>query len=87
MTMTRSHAFAIEVRGRSAGIVVAGRGGFTFFTSDGTFKDLDGQFFRRVGQAERAARSLLDDAPAGPHRRGGTPFRTPQDRRKRRTVP
>ena len=56
--MTPSHAYAIEVQGRSAGIVVAERGGYTFFVSDWTFKDLDRQTFRNVGQAERAAHQL-----------------------------
>ncbi|MBP2316458.1 hypothetical protein [Azospirillum soli] len=57
--MSQSHAYAIEVQGRSAGIVVAERGGFTFFVSDWTFKDLDRRTFRNVGQAERAARQIV----------------------------
>lgn len=57
--MDRSQAFAIEVHGRSAGIVVAERGGYTFFASDWTFKDLDRQVFRHVGQAERAAERVF----------------------------
>lgn len=68
--MNRAQAFAIEVQGRSAGIVVAQRGGFTFFTSDGTFKDLDGHFFRRVDQAERAARRVLGNERTGPRHPG-----------------
>ncbi len=52
-------AYAIEVQGRSAGIVVAERGGFTFFVSDWTFKDLDRRTFRNIGQAERAARQVI----------------------------
>lgn len=72
MTMIRSNAFAIEVQGRSAGIVVARRGGFTFFTSDRAFKDLDGRFFRRVDQAERAVRRLLGGEPPAPHAWGMT---------------
>ncbi|TWA80421.1 hypothetical protein FBZ83_109230 [Azospirillum brasilense] len=56
--MSASNAYAIEVQGRSAGIVVAGQGGFTFFVSDWSFKDLDRQTFRNVGQAERAAKQL-----------------------------
>ena len=54
-----STAYAIEVQGRSAGIVVAERGGFTFFVSDWTFKDLDRRTFRNIGQAERAARQVV----------------------------
>ncbi|WP_207478698.1 hypothetical protein [Arenibaculum pallidiluteum] len=53
-----SNAYAIEVQGRSAGIVVAQRGGFTFFVADHAFRELDGRFFRRVDQAQRAARHL-----------------------------
>ncbi|CAO3459007.1 hypothetical protein [Azospirillum argentinense] len=56
--MSTSNAYAIEVQGRSAGIVVAGQGGFTFFVSDWSFKDLDRQTFRNVVQAERAAKQL-----------------------------
>jgi len=56
--MHDSNAFAIEVQGRPAGVVVAERGGFTFFVADQAFRELDGRFFRRVEQAERAARQL-----------------------------
>ncbi|WP_147162232.1 hypothetical protein [Pararhodospirillum oryzae] len=57
--MTHHNAFIIEVAGRSAGIVVAERGGFTFFASDWTFKDMDRRIYRRVDHAERAARRVL----------------------------
>ncbi|WP_448207217.1 hypothetical protein [Azospirillum sp. sgz302134] len=57
--MGTSNAYAIEVQGRSAGIVVAERGGFTFFVSDWTFKDLDRRTFRNVSQAERAALQVM----------------------------
>ena len=53
--MSSSQAFAIEVHGRSAGIVVADRGGFMFFAADGAFRALDRRVFKHVGQAERAA--------------------------------
>ncbi|RJF79199.1 hypothetical protein D3877_20485 [Azospirillum cavernae] len=53
--MTTANAYAIEVQGHSAGIVVADRGGYTFFVSDWAFRDLDRRVFRNVGQAERAA--------------------------------
>lgn len=53
--MSNTNAFAIEVQGHSAGIVVADRGGYTFFVSDWAFRDLDRRVFRNVGQAERAA--------------------------------
>lgn len=65
--MSQSHAYAIEVQGRSAGIVVAERGGFTFFVSDWTFKDLDRRTFRNVGQAERAARQIITQRAPRPH--------------------
>jgi len=39
--MSSTQAFAIEVRGRSAGIVVAEQGGFMFFAADGVFRALD----------------------------------------------
>lgn len=57
--MSQPHAYAIEVHGRSAGIVVAESRGFTFFASDWAFKDLDRRRFRHVGQAERAAEQIL----------------------------
>ncbi|HYH19027.1 MAG TPA: hypothetical protein VD995_10455 [Azospirillum sp.] len=53
-----SQAYAIEVHGHTAGIVVAEHRGFTFFASDWAFKDLDRRTFRHVGQAERAAQHL-----------------------------
>lgn len=53
--MSHANAYAIEVQGRAAGIVVAERGGFTFFVSDWAFRDLDRRSFRNVGQAQRAA--------------------------------
>ena len=62
--MSTSHAYAIEVQGRSAGIVVAGQGGFTFFVSDWAFKDLDRRTFRNIGQAERAARQVAQQRNA-----------------------
>lgn len=57
--MSQPHAYAIEVHGRAAGIVVAESRGFTFFASDWAFKDLDRRRFRHVGQAERAAELIL----------------------------
>jgi hypothetical protein len=58
--MPNHESFAIEVDGRAAGIVVAERGGYTFFASDWTFKEIDRRTFRRVAHAERAVRELLD---------------------------
>lgn len=65
--MTNANAYAIEVQGRSAGIVVADRGAFTFFVSDWAFRDLDRRVFRNVGQAERAAQLHYKRLPS--HRR------------------
>ena len=64
--MSQSNAFAIEVQGRTAGIVVAERGGYTFFASDWAFRDLDRRVFRYVDQAERAAEQLLTRRPETP---------------------
>lgn len=58
MTSNPSQAFAIEVQGHPAGIVVADRGGYTFFASDWTFRDLDRRLFRHIDQAQRAAKRI-----------------------------
>ncbi len=58
--MSSTQAFAIEVHGRSAGIVVADQGGFMFFSADGAFRVLDRRVFKHVGQAERAAVEIAD---------------------------
>jgi Ethanolamine utilization protein EutJ (predicted chaperonin) len=54
-----NQAFSIEVGGRSAGIAIAERGGFVFFAADRAFHALEGQVFRRLRHAERAAERLL----------------------------
>ncbi len=59
--MSAAQAFAIEVHGRSAGIVVSEPGGFVFFASDGAFRALDRRVFKHVGQAEQAAVLLAND--------------------------
>ncbi len=59
--MSSSQAFAIEVHGKSAGIVVADHGGFMFFAADGAFRALDRRVFKQVGQAERAAVEIIND--------------------------
>ena len=59
--MSLAQAFAIEVHGRSAGIVVAESNGFMFFAADGAFRALDRRVFKHVGQAERAAVQLVAD--------------------------
>ncbi|MEI6559640.1 MAG: hypothetical protein WCO00_14650 [Rhodospirillaceae bacterium] len=58
--MSAAQAFAIEVQGRSAGIVVAEQGGFVFFAADGAFRSLDRRVFKHVGQAEQAVVRLAD---------------------------
>ncbi len=57
--MSASHAFAIEVHGRSAGIVVAERGGFMFFAAERAFQGLERRVFKQVAHAERAVRQAL----------------------------
>jgi len=59
--MSAPHAFAIEIYGRSVGIVVAERGGFMFFTAERAFQSLDRRVFRHVAHAEKAARRVLAD--------------------------
>ncbi|WP_207477192.1 hypothetical protein [Arenibaculum pallidiluteum] len=65
--MHDSNAYAIEVQGRAAGIVVAQRGGYTFFVADHAFRELDGRFFRRVEQAQRAVRRLATEQARPQH--------------------
>jgi len=62
--MVRSEAFTIEVAGEAVGIVVAQKRGFRFYASDSRFQGLEGQNFRTVAEAERAAHHLgRDSAP------------------------
>ncbi|CAK0750381.1 conserved hypothetical protein [Azospirillaceae bacterium] len=56
--MSTARAFAIEVQGRSAGIVVAERNGFLFFAADSAFRGLECRMYRSPSQAERAAQAL-----------------------------
>jgi hypothetical protein len=55
-----SHAYVIEVRSRTAGIVAVDGAGFRFFSSERAFDRLEGQRFRTARHAERAARALAD---------------------------
>ena len=66
--MSSTQAYAIEVHGRSAGIVVADHGGFVFFSADGAFRALDRRVFKHVGQAEQAVVQLFNDRTK-PHKR------------------
>ncbi len=59
--MTAFHAFAIEVHGRSAGIVVAERGGFMFFAAERAFQSLERRVFRQVVHAETAVHRVLSE--------------------------
>ncbi|WP_112662761.1 hypothetical protein [Microvirga flavescens] len=54
-----STAHVIEVGDVTAGIVVAERGGFRFFTAERLFKALDGAVFRTIAEANRAVRDKL----------------------------
>lgn len=53
-------AFIIEINGKAAGLVVEEKGGFRFFASHRIFWKLDGRIYRRVREAEKAARGLWD---------------------------
>ena len=57
--MSSAHAYAIEVQGNSAGIVVANANHFIFYAADWTFGTLDRKTFRSPAHAERAARDVL----------------------------
>ena len=59
--MPESHAYAIEVQGRSAGIVIAARGGFMFFAAERAFQSLERRVFQQVRHAESAAHRLLTE--------------------------
>jgi hypothetical protein len=55
-----SDSYIIEVSSIPAGIVVRDTGGFRFFAASHRFNRLEGQLFRSAGEAERAARRLLE---------------------------
>ena len=55
-----ANAFIIEINGKAAGLVVEDKGGFRFFASHRIFWKLDGQIYRRVREAEKAAHRLWD---------------------------
>ena len=55
-----ANAFIIEINGKAAGLVVEEKGGFRFFASHRIFWKLDGQIYRRVREAEKAAHNLWD---------------------------
>ncbi len=54
-----TQAYIIEIESRTAGIVARDEQGYRFFSSDRTFDGLEGREFRSARDAERAARTLL----------------------------
>ena len=52
-------AYIIEIESRTAGIVARDEQGYRFFSSERTFDGLEGREFRSARDAERAARTLL----------------------------
>ncbi|CAK0766371.1 Conjugal transfer protein TraA [Azospirillaceae bacterium] len=66
--MPTSHAFAIEIHGRPAGIVVSDPSGFVFFAAERTFYALERRVFKDVAHAQRAAQQTL--AAQNARRRG-----------------
>ena len=57
-----SDNYIIEIGSEAAGIVVRGPGGYRFFAASRRFSRLEGQIFRNVREAERAARRLAGGA-------------------------
>ena len=53
-------SYVIEIAGEAAGIVVAERGGFRFFTAGSACASLNQCVFTSVGSAERACRDLME---------------------------
>jgi len=54
-----NQAYIIEIESRTAGIVARDDRGYRFFSSDRIFDGLEGREFRSARDAERAARTLL----------------------------
>jgi hypothetical protein len=50
-----SDNFIIEISSQAAGIVVRNEDGFRFFAASHRFNSMEGQVFRNVNEAERAA--------------------------------
>ena len=53
-----SAAFVIEIDGDAAGLALAERSGFRFYASERSYWELEGRWFRNLGQAERAAEAV-----------------------------
>jgi hypothetical protein len=62
-----STTFVIETADAGAGIVIRERSGFRFFAAVRQFAELDGQVFKTVRAAERAAQSLAASAAPTQH--------------------
>jgi hypothetical protein len=60
-----SSAFVIEIDGNAAGLAFAERSGFRFYASERSYWELEGRWFRNLGQAQRAAEAIRR------HRAGG----------------
>ena len=54
-----TQAYIIEIESRTAGIVARDERGYRFFSSDRAFDGLEGRKFGSARDAERAARTLL----------------------------
>ncbi|EWY39836.1 hypothetical protein N825_04870 [Skermanella stibiiresistens SB22] len=57
--MTSARAYAIEVQGDQAGVVVAEANRYIFFAADWAYGALDRKSFRSPAHAERAARDVI----------------------------
>jgi hypothetical protein len=60
-----SNNFIIEIHSKAAGIVVRNPDGYRFFAASDRFNTMEGQLFRSVNDAERAALRIANgDVPA-----------------------
>jgi hypothetical protein len=60
-----SNNFIIEIHSKAAGIVVRNPDGYRFFAASDRFNAMEGQLFRSVNDAERAAQRIANgDVPA-----------------------
>jgi len=62
--MSHVQAVYIEAFGEDAGLIVAQRNGFRFYAANPHYIALEGQVFKDVAAAERAARELARDLKA-----------------------
>ncbi len=54
----RADAYAMELHGRSVGVLVAEGRSFRFYASDPMFRSLERRAFNSIAQAERSIRVL-----------------------------